>query len=265
MNGNLKETLDKIQAEESLKENTRQFLLQKTNHYTSKKKTSSVRWVAAAACFLFAFFGISGYQAYFTPVSAISIDINPSIELGINRFDRVISVEGYNEDGQILADSLDIRFLNYTDALNEILENEMVVDCLSRNEIMSISVAGKEEEQSSEILAQVESCTRYQQNVYCQAGNYQQVEDAHTLGLSFGKYQAYLELKELDSQITPEEVQGMTMREIRDRIAALSPQNPEESPWFSPGGKGPGSGQGAGQGFGWGSGAGGNGRKNMEE
>ena len=30
-----------------------------------------------------------------TPTAYISIDINPSLELGINRFDRIVSVEGY--------------------------------------------------------------------------------------------------------------------------------------------------------------------------
>src|SRR5699024_4290370 len=33
---------------------------------------------------------------------------------------------------------------------------------------------------------------------------------------------AYLELKELEPDIAPEDVQGMTMREIRDRIGQLS-------------------------------------------
>ena len=31
--------------------------------------------------------------------AVISVDVNPSIELSINRFDRVIDVEGYNADG----------------------------------------------------------------------------------------------------------------------------------------------------------------------
>ena len=48
------------------------------------------------------------------------------------------------------------------------------------------------------------------------------MEAAHDCGLSYGKYRAYLELAALDPTVTPEEVQGMTMREIRDRIAALS-------------------------------------------
>lgn len=37
-----------------------------------------------------------------------------------------------------------------------------------------------------------------------------------------GKYRAYLELHALDPSVTPADIQGMTMREIRDRIAALS-------------------------------------------
>ena len=40
---------------------------------------------------------------YFTPIAEISIDINPSIELRVNRFDQVISVDGLNGDGQALA------------------------------------------------------------------------------------------------------------------------------------------------------------------
>ena len=47
------------------------------------------------ACFIFLLFSFSGYGLYFTKTSIISIDINPSIELNINRFDRVISINKY--------------------------------------------------------------------------------------------------------------------------------------------------------------------------
>lgn len=44
---------------------------------------------------------------------------------------------------------------------------------------------------------------------------------AHEAGLSCGKYRAFLELQLLDPDITPEAVQGMTMREIRELIESL--------------------------------------------
>lgn len=48
------------------------------------------------------------------------------------------------------------------------------------------------------------------------------MEAAHEAGLSYGKYMAYLELQALDPDVTPQEVQGMNMREIRNRIEALT-------------------------------------------
>ena len=73
------------------------------------------------------------------------------MELGVNRFDRIVSVEGYNDDGKNLADELDIKFMDYKEAVDRIMENREVEALLSRNEIMTISVAGKNEVQSTEI------------------------------------------------------------------------------------------------------------------
>ena len=56
------------------------------------------------------------------------------------------------------------------------------------------------------------------QNVYCHSGNSEEVHHAHDAGLSFGKYQAWQVLQDLDPDITLEEVQDMTMSEIRDLI-----------------------------------------------
>ena len=48
------------------------------------------------------------------------------------------------------------------------------------------------------------------------------VTGAHKEGLSYGKYRAFLELQKLEPGITPEEIRGMSMREIRERISAES-------------------------------------------
>lgn len=66
-----------------------------------------------AACFVLCV-ALGGYHLYFTPTSIISMDINPSIELEINRFDKVIGVDGYNEDGENLVESLHMLNENYT-------------------------------------------------------------------------------------------------------------------------------------------------------
>ena len=70
-----------------------------TKEYLSKKIYSRsaaprpvFRRAAALAAGLVLLFFIGGSWVFMTPTAYISIDINPSLELGINRFDRIVSV-----------------------------------------------------------------------------------------------------------------------------------------------------------------------------
>ena len=233
MNNHLKSAFDQIHAEPELKQNTLDFLSEKV--YRSEKDSSSetisgkkrrqpaafVRIAAAAACLLLFLCG-GGSYLYFTPTAYISIDINPSLELGVNRFDRIISVEGYNDDGTALAASLNIRFLDYQDAIEQLLEDETVESYLSGDAVMSLTVAGKSESQSSTILENVESCVSDRENVRCHSGDVTEMHDAHECGMSFGKYQVFLRLQELDPAITADDVRDLSMREILDLIEEYS-------------------------------------------
>lgn len=176
--------------------------------------------LAAAACA--AVVVLSGRWLYFTPTAQISIDINPSLELGINRFDRVISVQGWNDDGTALAASVDVTHLSYTDAVETILSTDTIETLLAQDAVVEIGVIGDDDARCANLLAGVEACTAGRQNAHCYRAGTGEVEAAHDCGLSYGKYRAYQQLAALDPTVTPEQVQGMTMREIRNRIAALS-------------------------------------------
>ncbi len=227
MNDRLKQAFHNIRAEEALKNRTKAFLYHKTNGYTKKRTVPYHRLIPAIACFLLVMFG--GYWLYFTPTVAISIDVNPSIELGVNRFDRVISVQGYNADGQTLADSLDIKYQSYTEAVNQILSNEAVTALLADNEVMTIGVIGSNDAQSAKILSEIQSCTAGEANTYCYYADSDEVKKAHEMGLSYGKYRAFVALQALDPAITVAEIQDMTMREIRDLMDSLSGQPDTET------------------------------------
>lgn len=222
MNERIKGAFDSIHAGEALKDRTREFCSQKTGKYQKKPVRAYRRLVLAAACLLFVVLCGGGWYFYFTPVASISVDVNPSIELGINRFDRVVSVEGYNEDGRALADSLHVWLLPYEEALDRILSGESMAQYMTPKHFVSVTVVGESQEKSGEMLERVSSCANHHANVHCSSGNAEEVSAAHEAGLSFGKYQAFLELQALDPTVTPEDVQGLTMRQIRDRIAALS-------------------------------------------
>ncbi|MDE7233502.1 MAG: hypothetical protein K2N29_00395, partial [Ruminiclostridium sp.] len=85
--------------------------------------------------------------------------------------------------------------------------------------------------QSAHILSEVSACVEEYANIDCHSASAEEAHAAHELGISCGKYGEFLELQALDPAITPEEVQGMTMRELRDLISSLSEcDDHEDSP-----------------------------------
>ena len=224
----LKAALDQIHAEGSLKTSTKKYLFEKV-YFKEKKHRSPLRkFAAAAVCSLAVFIG-GGSWLFFTPTAFISVDVNPSLELGINRFDRIVSVIGYNEDGRALVQDLHIKYMDYTDALETLIEDQNMEVYLADNADVVLTVAGDNAAKSSEILDNVESCMSQHQNVYCHSGNSEEVHHAHDAGLSFGKYQAWQVLQDLDPDITLEEVQDMTMSEIRDLIRKYSQEKSQDN------------------------------------
>lgn len=55
-----------------------------------------------------------------TAVAYVEVDINPVVELGINRYNRVISVEGLDEDGREVVKGLDLANLELEEAVESI-------------------------------------------------------------------------------------------------------------------------------------------------
>ncbi len=62
--------------------------------------------VAAAACFMILATGGAGYATAVSPYSHVTLDVNPSIEYTLNRFDQVVSIDCMNEEGQEIVDNI---------------------------------------------------------------------------------------------------------------------------------------------------------------
>lgn len=254
----IKDAFSCVRAEEDLKASTKAFLSEKIH---KRRQVFVPRYlVTALVCLCLLIFG--GNWLYFTPTAAISIDINPSIELEINRFGRVLSVSGYNDDGRQLAQQLHLKHLGYADAVEQILATDAISDLLARDEVLSIGVIGSDEAQNDGILSTLRTQTSEKERTFCYSAAPEEVAQAHELGLSYGKYRAYLTLKELDPSATPEQVQDMTMRQIVDRIAQLDPDTSPELPHGEGHGKPEAAGQGNGNGSGNGNGNGHGKRRN---
>ncbi len=214
MTDQLKHAFDSIHADEQLKATTKDSVFRQMRR-SQRPPVLFGRRTLQAVCVCMLLFIIGGVSVYFSPTTLVSIDINPSVELKINRFDTVIGIESFNSDGQALMQTVDVLYQPYSEAIDQIIASETVSTCLSENELLSIAVIKLDEQQGDSILQYITTATAQHKNAYCYALNKEQVSEAHTLGLSYGKYNAFLQLQQYDATITPEQVSQMTMREIR--------------------------------------------------
>ena len=91
-----------------------------------------------AACLCLVFFGY--YQPNFTPYGALRIQINPDVELTLSRTDRVLELEGLNEDGQSLIAGYEYSGKDREDVTGELVERAIDLGYLSGGETVSITV-----------------------------------------------------------------------------------------------------------------------------
>ena len=242
MSEKIKSAFGEIYAENQLKENTKEYVLKQIEKKDKKinKKINTMKYVYSIVVCLFIFI-IGGYKIYFNTTSIISIDINPSVELEINCFDKVILAKSYNDDGEVLLNNIDVTFDNYNDAIYEIINSNEISKSISENGLLYIGVVEMDTKQCQKILYDIEKNTENKNNMYCYSMKESDILEAHKIGLSCGKYNAFLQLQSLNPDITTDEVSQMTMREIRDLIEGLSGNSDFDF------GKGQGNGQGKGK------------------
>lgn len=216
LNNRLSAAFGSVQAEDALKESARAFVQAEREKSRGKTLRYVFRPAAALACMMMVFFCGYYFRMFFEPTTIISIDINPSIELGVNSVDRVVSVEAFNEDGRKLVDDVQLRFLNYEDAVNRIVSSEIVTSLIAKEEELVIAVVGEDTTRNAELCSSLESYTDPDGFGYCYSTTLKDVENAHSCGMSYGKYLAYQEALKQDSTITLDEIQDMTMKEIRE-------------------------------------------------
>lgn len=208
----IRESMEGIHASDELKKNTLDYLKTQKNR-PSKNRTW--RYVLAAACLLI-FLTAGGGMAYIRPVAYISVDVNPSIELAVNRFGRVVAVEGYNEDAEFILEQVRLKNMSYIKAIGKLLEDASYSAFLTDDSRLFLTVISDNAETFIDRLSVNGILKEYGAEIYTSDTDCR--KEAHQHHMSFGKYRAYQELSEYDESVTVEECHDMTMGELSDRI-----------------------------------------------
>ncbi|MDR3053589.1 MAG: hypothetical protein LBU48_07000 [Coriobacteriales bacterium] len=214
-----------IKAEDSLKQNTYAFLQKRI----SRKKNVTVRRLALAfaSVVVLCAAGLFSYNLYFTEIAFVDIDVNPSIELSLNRFDRVVDVYAYNDDGQEVLNNVNIKNKSYRDALKILLDEMIERGYLSDSGLITVTLQMKNDTNVKELLsalrASVDSVLQaenqtVEQNIFAVDSNTK--NHAHEQNLTPAKYLAILELQSVDPTATFESCRDHTISEIRQQTHA---------------------------------------------
>ena len=187
----------------------------------TKKKirviTSLRAKIALAACAVLIALGIGGgAYVYQTPVAYVGIDINPSIELGVNYFDRVVSAEGDNADGQDILSEINVVGMTYEEALASLNDSLTNKGYLTANAAVAVTVMCDDDSRCSNLEETSQRCfSSAGQGVHCSRATSAEHHEAHESGLGMGKYLAWRSLVDAGVDISADDVAHMTMSELR--------------------------------------------------
>lgn len=173
--------------------------------------------IALAACAVLIALGVGGAYAYTTPTAYVGIDVNPSIELGLNCFDRVVSAEGLNQDGQKVLDATKVTGMSYNDALRQLSASLETDGFLDSESAVAVTVMCDDEQRCSNLEQTSQNCfATVGQGVHCSRASSEEHHAAHEAGMGMGKYQVWRALVDAGVDISAEEASTMTMAELRN-------------------------------------------------
>ena len=197
--------------------------------HTKEKRSISKLHALYTACtsiaILFAIcFGLT--HSYYSVDSIVAIDVNPSVEISLNKSYKVLSVRANNEDGEKLIQNKDFKKKDFDDVVTELtvsLSSEGYIDKDKNSILVSVSNSNevKAEEVKSRVVTDIKT-TLNKQEIEPVIYN-QSISDSHTKELedlakkhhiSFGKMQLINSLMEEDPSLTIEELASLPIQEI---------------------------------------------------
>ncbi|OOM75156.1 hypothetical protein [Clostridium sp. BL-8] len=178
--------------------------------------------------------GGGGYAYAKTPVAYVSLDINPSVELGVNGFDKVVSAEAYNEDGRKVLENTNLINFNINNAVSSVISNAISYGYIKEDGSSAIEVTTATDKKNiadglGESLKETIDKTLENNDVEAEVENENVAlarrDEARQLGLTPGKLNLIEKLQELDSTIKIEDYKDTSIKSIVEKTNELRKSN----------------------------------------
>lgn len=192
----------------------------------ARRTRFSLRHIAEIAAGVALMVAMVGYAVYYYTgrvTTYISIDINPSITIGLNNLDKVISATSYNPDGSKILESVDVEGMPLAKALDALIGCEGM-QCLLEDHLMVVAVTSDTQrpELSTEIYSAVsDSQASYGSGRFVVSdADWEMAEEAEELGVSISKLMMAKQAQGLAPDAFPlEELLELTTSELIDLLS----------------------------------------------
>ena len=176
-------------------------------HERRRRTPRWVRWASTAAAAALLLAGAGGGAAWAMPYGVVSLDVNPSLEYTINRFDYVLKVEGVNEDGKEMLSRMDTKQLLYR-SIGEALEAsvQQLEDgewLVGESDEILISAGTKQPSHAEKLVQALEDglgSRRENFEVHGVIVSQADIDAAHRAGMSAGRHRVLDELRESEGE-----------------------------------------------------------------
>ena len=177
----------------------------------------------AAACVLIALCGGIWFDSY--ALAYVAIDISPSLELGVNWRDKVVSVKALNEEADQMIVEHNPKGLQIDVAVAEIMRQSLKTLPAESEPMAIISVSGKSKADAIKDKVQEavqkeltkENKSNQVVGVVVPATIRQEAKDS---GVSPGQYALALKATEKGSTVTAEEIRGQGLQKALENAGA---------------------------------------------
>lgn len=174
------------------------------------------RIAAIAACLALVACFIGGVADFLRPIAYVGIDVNPSVELTLNRFNIVVGTHALNDDGQRALDEASCIWRTFDDAARD-LDGAMRA-IADEGAVVEVSIDCDNENRYAALAAQSNNCFGRNGEAHCNRTSAEERQAAHDLGMGVAKYRTYQALQEAGVDISAEKCASMSMRELRDLL-----------------------------------------------
>lgn len=184
--------------------------------------------IASVAAAFFIVLGMSyGTYSYSKPYSYVDIDINPSIELTVNKFDRIISSKAYNEDGKKLLTGFNINNIKLQEGVEVLLDKAIEQGYIKQNteNAVILAVSSKNNKKAQKLESEVQVLVsnklgnaEVETEIVSKEIAAESHIDAEELGISPGKMHLINKLIEAKPELKAEDLKDDEVKDIMKSI-----------------------------------------------